>query len=224
MIYLERSLLEDTRLRRTDHTVILLAFGYLFSFTESFDDEFFHSIACVHLAVLGMQYVMHDRAEWFRLVRQIITNDEVTGEPIINACHAYLALSTHDPTSLMKPELARAFELGRFLASTPIARIVSLADGSSSATLNGVDIVVTQFYEWEVVFSKATAEQSWTCSLGYMEVELIEEGRCEMKWGPDAEHQIVFNVPEISNSTLGIYLRTYHKVELATAGMGGDSR
>ncbi|KAH0350804.1 hypothetical protein KCU83_g4739, partial [Aureobasidium melanogenum] len=74
----------------------------------------------------------------------------------INACHAYLALSTHDPTSLMKPELARAFELGRFSASTPIARIVSLADGSSSATLNGVDIVVTQFYEWEVVLSKAT--------------------------------------------------------------------
>ncbi|KAG9962564.1 hypothetical protein KCU61_g4615, partial [Aureobasidium melanogenum] len=75
----------------------------------------------------------------------------------INACHAYLTLSTHDPTSLMKPELARAFELGRFSASTPIARIVSLADGSSSATLNGVGIAVTQFYGWEVVLSKATA-------------------------------------------------------------------
>ncbi|KAH0174568.1 hypothetical protein KCU67_g692, partial [Aureobasidium melanogenum] len=224
MIYLERSLLEHTRLRRTSNTAIPLAFEYLLNFTELFDDEFFHSIACVHLAVLGMQYVMHDRAEWFRLVRKIITNVEVTNKPIVNACHAYLALSTHDPTSLMKPELARAFELGRFSASTPIARIVSLTDGSSSATLNGVDIVVTQFYEWEVVFSRATAEQSWTCSLGYMEVNLVEGGRCEMKWGPDAEHQIVFNVSDISNSTLGIYLRTYHKVELATAGMDGISR
>lgn len=224
MIYLERSLLEDTRLRRTNNTAILLAFGYLFNFTESFDDELSHSMACVHLAVLGMQHVMHDRAEWFRLVRKIITNDEVTDKPIINACHAYLALSTHDPKSLMKPDLARAFELGRFSASTPIARVVSLAHGSSSATLNGVDIVVTQFYEWEAVFSKATSDQSWTCSLGYMEVKMVDGGRCEMTWGPDAEHQVVFNVSDISNSTLGIYLRTYHNVELATAGMDGDSR
>ena len=57
-----------------------------------------------------------------------------------------------------------------------------------------------------------------------MEVELIEGGRCEMKWGPDPEHQTVFNVPDVLNSTLGIYLRTYHKIELATAGMNGDSR
>ncbi|KAG9566436.1 hypothetical protein KCU71_g1243, partial [Aureobasidium melanogenum] len=123
----------------------------------------------------------------------------------------------------MKPELARAFELGRFSASTPIARIVSLAEGSSLANLNGVDIVVTQFYEWKVVSVKATNDQSWACALGYMEVKLIEGGRCEMTWGPDAEHQIVFDVSDVSNSTLSIYLRTYHKIELATAGIDGGS-
>ncbi|KAH0043831.1 hypothetical protein KCU78_g523, partial [Aureobasidium melanogenum] len=224
LIYLERSLLQDTRSRQTSDTAVLFAFDYLIRVTKSFYNEFVHSIACVHLAVLGMQYVMYDRAEWFRLVREIITNENVTHEPVINACHAYLALSTHDPKALMEPELASAFELGRFSASTPIANIVSLANGAHSGTVNGIDIVVAQSYEWEVVFFKSTSAQVWSCSVGCMNVKMIEEGLCEMKWGPDSDHQIVCNISDISESDLGYYLRNWHDIELASAGMDGDSR
>ncbi|KAG9854389.1 hypothetical protein KCU98_g3129, partial [Aureobasidium melanogenum] len=224
MIYLERSLLQDTRSRQTSDTAVLFAFDYLICVTKSFYDEFVHSMACVHLAVLGMQYVMRDRAEWFCLVREIITNEDVTNEPVINACHAYLALSTRDPKALMKPELAEAFELGRFSALTPIANIVSLTNGATSATVNGIDIVVAQSYEWEVVFWKDTSAQAWSCSIGYMDVKMIDGGLCEVKWGPDPDHQIVCKISDISDSDLGYYLRGWHDVELVAAGMDGDSR
>lgn len=155
MIYLERGLLQDTRTRSTSHAAVLFAFDYLIRMTKSFHNGFIHSMACVHLAVLGMQYFMHDRAEWLFTVREIINNDDVTDEPVINACHAYFALSTSVPDLLMKPELARASELGQFSASTPIASILSLTNGSVSATLNGVDIVVAQSSEWKLCSGKA---------------------------------------------------------------------
>ncbi|KAH0345929.1 hypothetical protein KCU81_g3998, partial [Aureobasidium melanogenum] len=222
MIYLERSLLQDIRLRQASDTAVLFAFDYLIRMTRILYLEFVHSMACIHLAVLGMQYVMHDRAEWYRLVREVVTNENITDEPVINACHAYLALSTHDPKSLMKPELAKAFELGRFSASTPIAIIVSLTNGATSATVNGIDIVVAQSYEWEVVFWKGTGAQAWSCSIGRMEVKMIDGGLCEVKWGPDAEHQIVCRVSDISESDLGYYLYSWHDIELVYASVDGE--
>ncbi|KAH0359581.1 hypothetical protein KCU65_g9877, partial [Aureobasidium melanogenum] len=207
MIYLERSLLQDTRMRQTSNTAILFAFNYLIRVTRSFYNEVIHSMACVHLAVLGMQYVMRDRAQWFCLVRGIITDERVTYEPLIKACHAYLALSTHDPQSLMEPELARAFELGRFSASTLLAIIVSLTKEATSGTLHGIDIVIAQSYEWEVVFWKAATDQSWSCSNGYIEVKTIDEGVCHMKWGSDPGQRIVLNVSEIPVTDLGEYIR-----------------
>lgn len=223
MIYFERNLLQATRSRQTSDTAVLFAFNYLIRMTKFLYIEFVHSMACVHLAVLGMQYVMHDRAEWYRLVREVVTNEDVTDEPVINACHAYLALSTHDPKSLMEPELAKAFELGRFSASTPIAIIVSLTNGATSATVNGIDIVVAQSYQWEVVFWKGTSAQAWSCSIGRMEVKMIDGELCEVKWGPDPEHQIVCRVSDISESDLGYYLYSWHDIEFATAGVDGEA-
>ncbi|KAH0272757.1 hypothetical protein KCU91_g6451, partial [Aureobasidium melanogenum] len=222
MIYFERNLLQATRSRQISDTAVLFAFNYLIRMTKFLYIEFVHSMACVHLAVLGMQYVMHDRAEWYRLVREVVTNEDVTDEPVINACHAYLALSTHDPKSLMKPELAKAFELGRFSASTPIAIIVSLTNGATSATVNGIDIVVAQSYEWEVVFWKGTGAQAWSCSIGRMKVKMIDGGLCEVKWGPDSEHLIVCRVSDISESDLGYYLYSWHDIELVFASVDGE--
>lgn len=75
----------------------------------------------------------------------------------------------------------------------------------------------------EVVFWKSTTDQSWSCSIGYIDVKMVDGTLCQMKWGPDPEQQIVFEIADISASDFGHYLHLWHDVELVAANTGGES-
>lgn len=52
---------------------------------------------------------------------------------------------------------------------------------------------------------------------------MVDGTLCQMKWGPDPEQQIVFEIADISASDFGHYLHLWHDVELVAANTGGES-
>ncbi|CAD0087549.1 unnamed protein product [Aureobasidium mustum] len=206
VVWLERYVLEHIRTRQKKDTWVLLAFELLLQMVKS-GDWLARCVACVRLAVLSNQYVMYDGEAWIQVVEAVRTAwPQLDIDPLGQACVAYLALTTDDSKSFMKPRLAQA----SFSKTTPIPEIFALLEDDHRVGLTTVGdtrIVVASHLDQEVVFSKASQDDGWKCSVGpTMNLRSLGDGNLRLIWGQDSEETLEFGYKD----PLYKYLRRRH--------------
>jgi predicted nucleic acid-binding Zn-ribbon protein len=206
IVWLESFLLEHIRSRQKKDTWVLLAFELLLRIVKS-ENWLARCVACVRLAVLGNQYVMYDGEAWIQIVNAVrIAYPQLDVDPLGQACVAYLALTTDDSKSFMKPNLAQA-SFGKMTRIPEILALLKDDNQVASTTVGKTRVVVASHTDQEVVFSRTSQDDRWKCSVRpTIELHPLRNGNLRLTWGRDPEDTVEFDFDD----PLYRYLRRHH--------------
>ncbi|CAD0105750.1 unnamed protein product [Aureobasidium uvarum] len=188
VVWLEIHILERIRTREKEGAWVLLGFIMLSKKVVSGQWPAC-CIAAVRLAVLSHQYAMYERQDWDAHVAGLINQyPRLDVDPLGQACLAYLALTTSNPTETMSQNLSPALVQATFDHSIRIPGLVALLEPvSRNVALEYVgdvlQVVIVRRGDDEVVFSRPPDNVGWDLSKQRLGVTLTS-GERELVWGP----------------------------------------